>query len=797
MDSLSSLTASKEKQKSLHVESAPLTTEASSLSVYEPMSEKKENTFSSEDRAFRVEDAQMGAELQAELSDVQYSESIGQLPDTVELQAAKSLSVVQSPEQLLDELKKNKSMFSSDIYIDVMKKLSDYISVKESGGDAKAAAMAAVDACMRYDMTRGGKRSTKKGIIRKKIIEQVGTLLRSSENLGETDFQSEEDLKKQLLKDNPDFGSLSDKEQQKEIQKLRVKNAGDFRDVRRVMELLSEGGDSELYGGMNDALRKLTENYYNVIPDNKEAFLEQTTLMRKELGAALSAAYNYLDARGRNTSAKAIRRNETARQLAELLKSDMEKLANVDVNALFERVKTSRMSWADIVREECRYETLNVNEYTSQEVRGSLSVRQILTKDGKSQVVTPQREAYAFRKYIAELFPGDDPVMVQLRAAMEKKEFNLEEDEDGSCRVSLLYRYIVNKGSFTPKEFQSKMMSFLKEHGVKAVNKSNIEQVIQVLTSKIKGKEDADNLIDKYMDLLLKEEAGMDESRSPDFRSVAMSTMARLIKTENLIANTKFVEINGKKSISMEMVEGIDLNRIMNENGTFRFDLTDEQAAKIKNREFSSLADMGKLYADSCRLQVLDLLCAQADRHLGNIILEVKDEEGNVVKSDANETKTVHSFGSFKGIDNDLCFGTIDNLSGEMGSSVKLSKLYTLQYIDSNTYGMVMALTPEILRYEIGPYLTYPEMKALESRLSQVKEYMRKLEKMGRVLPPYEEEEGKRAWTERADKRWATNERIKGSFQKKDYFYRLTSIIKEFRSELKEEKRRIEEGNGV
>jgi hypothetical protein len=116
------------------------------------------------------------------------------------------------------------------------------------------------------------------------------------------------------------------------------------------------------------------------------------------------------------------------------------------------------------------------------------------------------------------------------------------------------------------------------------------------------------------------------------------------------------------------------------------------------------------------RLQLLDTLAMQMDRHKGNFFLEF-DQNGNVI--------------GLTGIDNDMSFGTNDDIKSSRKEYPGLCK-----YVDKEMAKKILALDPDLLKLAMSDLLTGPEMQALMDRLRKLKEDLRTMESGNKLLEP-------------------------------------------------------------
>lgn len=116
------------------------------------------------------------------------------------------------------------------------------------------------------------------------------------------------------------------------------------------------------------------------------------------------------------------------------------------------------------------------------------------------------------------------------------------------------------------------------------------------------------------------------------------------------------------------------------------------------------------------RLQLLDNLAMQLDRHTGNYYLKL-DANGNVI--------------GLTGIDNDMSFGTNTNLTQRKQKYSGLSL-----YVDKNMAQKIIALDPELLALVMSDLLDPNEMAALITRLTALKVHLNAKLAAGELMDP-------------------------------------------------------------
>jgi hypothetical protein len=202
-------------------------------------------------------------------------------------------------------------------------------------------------------------------------------------------------------------------------------------------------------------------------------------------------------------------------------------------------------------------------------------------------------------------------------------------------------------------------------------------------------------------------ETGIQEI-NPHFgaRSVAMARLDALLNA-NMVVKTEFATLvrpdgsggmKAKMGIAMEKARGQGVDKSI-ETG------------------LATDLDSPVLLRGLSKLQMLDALCGQVDRHLGNYFIE-RNERGEVI--------------GVKGIDNDLSFG-----AGITDASQKGSRQWKGQYrglppvIDEELGNTLLGISPEIIREALTGLLTQSEIEATLSRLTKLKEELRVLQRNG------------------------------------------------------------------
>lgn len=193
------------------------------------------------------------------------------------------------------------------------------------------------------------------------------------------------------------------------------------------------------------------------------------------------------------------------------------------------------------------------------------------------------------------------------------------------------------------------------------------------------------------------------EGQRLDQRNTAMSVAAGLLGVGSLLArsdNMRFVAEDGTvtEGTFMDFGKGLDLG---NDDSLFvHFNAKPLKNAATVNGALRSIAD----------LQILDLLCLNVDRHVGNVMYRV-DPKGN--------------FTGLQGIDNDSSFGS---------RALDDDEILNARVVSKSMANKLRTLTPEMLKFALrGRGLSEQELNKAGERLTQLKDAIDM--KMLKVIP--------------------------------------------------------------
>ena len=197
-------------------------------------------------------------------------------------------------------------------------------------------------------------------------------------------------------------------------------------------------------------------------------------------------------------------------------------------------------------------------------------------------------------------------------------------------------------------------------------------------------------------------------------RNVATSRLAKLLNISNLVPQSEMttVETDGKKKygVVMDEVKGIPTLDIIEGK------VSDELMGKRVVYSAEAVRDLFDL-------QVFDAICGQIDRHEGNrmIMLEKSQTAGD----------SIYVAKKAGGIDSDMSFGKINYSEFRTRSKGDLKKFedkngIAIPGMSRELAESILALSPEILDYEMLGLLNKKERQALTDRLIGVQEAIKR-----------------------------------------------------------------------
>lgn len=184
-------------------------------------------------------------------------------------------------------------------------------------------------------------------------------------------------------------------------------------------------------------------------------------------------------------------------------------------------------------------------------------------------------------------------------------------------------------------------------------------------------------------------------------RNIATSRMAALLGIDSVAAHSERMVVwkDGRRieGCFMEMAVGIG----------------DAPQKETERRLWAEteLSLNKSLNQDLCNLEIFDFICAQKDRHAGNIFYKIGDMGPNGMRNVIG----------LQGIDNDLAFSTKDHREARWRA--RSNALEELTFIDKGLAERVRGLNRRDLEYAVGDLLSKEEIDALEGRVNDLKQH--------------------------------------------------------------------------
>lgn len=205
-------------------------------------------------------------------------------------------------------------------------------------------------------------------------------------------------------------------------------------------------------------------------------------------------------------------------------------------------------------------------------------------------------------------------------------------------------------------------------------------------------------------------------------RNVATSRVAALLGLQDLVARSETVEIHDKKS--EQTIRG---NLMESAKGNLDLKKYSDNLRKGK-KSMPKLA--GTVQRELMSLQVLDVLCGQVDRHVGNIMITIKQGAGQ-------NTDVITGVSAF---DNDAAFGMNLDVSTVKHRLKFDRRVYdpktgdlVIPYMDAALAERILNLRPAVLGFALNGLLTDAEINMTIKRLQMMQNAIKKAKSLERA----------------------------------------------------------------
>lgn len=216
------------------------------------------------------------------------------------------------------------------------------------------------------------------------------------------------------------------------------------------------------------------------------------------------------------------------------------------------------------------------------------------------------------------------------------------------------------------------------------------EKELEKITAYYRDLTKADTAQDTLQDAHIDERDGLEK------RNVATSRVANLLGMQDKIATAKNIKVidNGVEMEGSFMQNAVGLDS-RSHNG------------KIKLMKEDLDLTAGSLQRDINRMQVLDMVCGQIDRHGGNFFYQVSEQPIN----------GKYQIVGLQGIDNDMSFGNIRNIDVKQKS---LAGLDSLKVIDEEALRYLKEASVDQFKFAVGEILNNDEIDAVMVRRNAI-----------------------------------------------------------------------------
>lgn len=458
----------------------------------------------------------------------------------------------------------------------------------------------------------------------------------------------------------------------------------------RLIKEAKESPNSEKYKAVCEALEKLVGASDTLKAVNHKMSQVEYTNLVKEYNGLQQACQTYLNSDNFNEFEKKHKRIIT----------DIANVAAMDMGVLEKCDPINPGTLSDIM-DKSRTETVFLTKKNLPVVGAALSSRfPILTNSGKKGFFTVATK-FNLDKDWQKSLEKYEGIFSKVSETCKERLQMLKTDGDFQARLAKLIPDTIYERKFiNSKPVKIKMVQLAQVLGMG----ENTDDIVKLFKENKDLYGDLFKYCNSIVDLSnrqrVMDNAGIKKDSNISSRNCAMTDMAKLMGCSHLLANSvpMKVDIDGLEveGVFMEAAEGTDLNRLKENDPIFQAD-------------FNSFENPVALQ-QIVDLQVLDFVCGNIDRHMGNMIYQFKKKTFGGVK-----------FTGIKGIDNDCAFGTLDVNSGKNISN--LVNVNNMKFITTDMAASLEKITEPMLKMKLAHHhLSSDEIKAAWGRLVKVRD---------------------------------------------------------------------------
>lgn len=424
---------------------------------------------------------------------------------------------------------------------------------------------------------------------------------------------------------------------------------------------------SKLFNNVQEELRKVQEF------QDKPINMETTKEMFQQRGELIKACTQYINERSGAATGKGQERLKVVKDLLEfysesLADKNLDQLRDVHILKTYEGKTWGELDKVPLLTAD--------RSQLGQKVGAQSSERFRVNTGEKDGFFTAREYAKSPLEYVSDaVMLESNPEYKRLMGTVLKK--NIRNDfAENFDEIEFAYNESAEAGL---KKLNSILWKYAKENTEIYELLGNKEAKKCLLNHIVKG-------IDKDP-----KNRNMNNGDELTGRNVATTRMAERLGVGKIVARSEKMNLqDGDKIIKgsyMNFAEGIDVR-----NGT------PESVSKLQGIKL----DTPKFMKDACNLDVFDFICAQQDRHGGNIFLKIDENTKQVT--------------GLQGIDNDLSF------TNDVGKS----KLNSLYFISKDLADQILTLKKDDLEFAVGDILNNMDIDHMYVRITKLQEHIRK-----------------------------------------------------------------------
>lgn len=475
---------------------------------------------------------------------------------------------------------------------------------------------------------------------------------------------------------------------------------------------------------IKDSLTKIDTLMDYEISNSKQYFYREQTQIVAAYNEVITYCDSYLQSKNPRTKNGKMRK-EVVQSIMDTCTRELSGFEEASANVFNEVQKGGKMQWIDVLRK-LRTQTIDMDAPGREVQKGGENTSEVL-------ICNIDGEKKYFKK--SEKFENITSVDLAYREIENAKQDSIEEKiknyiaENPDIKESFEFfiETIPNSSTlFTLKKASEDTLDEIKEGLIRYMN--NDSRLINAVCTDVESTKQfmvfGQSLQKNHIKNSVCSSAEIEKNAVLSNHNVATSRVANLLDVPQLIASSKNVTLKYQG----ETIEGNLMDEAKGETYMSLY-------IKEKNGDIDitwSKNALKQLYT----LQLIDYLCGQVDRNLGNFMC-------NVDKSASNKTWKIKNI---TGIDNDMSFGNLD-LENKRIKSYGINTMRPLTdkngelnipAVDYWVNHRLMTLTPELLKFSLKDLLSENALNAAVNRLKTLQDALEEAEKNDHieVIPP-------------------------------------------------------------